>query len=75
MNGKRLAKNVAYIAIVVGIVRFLDYLGYIDYCTFCDQNPEYAIAMIIQAIGGGLLVLLLLKFWRPKEDLKLLDDD
>jgi len=74
VNGIWLARAVAYFAIVVGIVRFLDYLGYLNYCTYCRENPDYALAMIVQAVAGGLLVLILLKFWFPKEDLRIEDD-
>lgn len=69
----RLCKGVAYAAIIFGIVRFLDYFNYIDYCAFCDQNPSYGLAMAVQALGGGLLVLLLLKIWFPKGDIRIND--
>lgn len=68
------AKVVAYIAIIVGLARFLDYFDYINYCTFCHENSDYGLAMAIQALGGGLLVLLLLKLWFPKGDLRIKDD-
>lgn len=70
----KLCWGVACVAIIFGILRFLDYFNYIDYCTFCDQNPSYGLAMAIQALGGGLLVLLLLKCWFPKGGLRLTDD-
>ena len=74
MGASNFSRGIAWAAIFLGVLRFLDYFGYINYCVLCRANPAYGLGMAIQALGGGLLVLFLLRRWFPKDDLRMRDN-